>query len=281
MMPRTLYHYCSGEAFLSIINSRSIRLTNLSLSNDSLEGKWASSLYENEGSKYKLSDTTKRLVESIIRRGAIDVFGFCLSEEKDILSQWRAYSDDGRGFCIGYNSHALSALCEAQSVANVLQFEKVEYESTIQRHIFNEFMNYCEKFADERRDIHLQIREKREMYTDATFLETASRIFLLKNPAFREEREWRLLALRAIMDTVDGQIYSDLRDLDYNTYNSLIRPFFTWDFDPNYYGTVATPEITEVVLGPKNGNQDYIIRSLLESKGLHGVLISRSNASYR
>ena len=39
--PETLYHYCSTAAFQSIVEKRELWLTDLSLSNDNLEGKWA------------------------------------------------------------------------------------------------------------------------------------------------------------------------------------------------------------------------------------------------
>jgi hypothetical protein len=38
--PDILYHYCSNATFLSIIESNTIRLSDLSLSNDSQEGRW-------------------------------------------------------------------------------------------------------------------------------------------------------------------------------------------------------------------------------------------------
>jgi hypothetical protein len=38
--------------------------------------------------------------------------GFCLSEEGDLLSQWRGYADDGCGVAIGFESSFFSDLTE-------------------------------------------------------------------------------------------------------------------------------------------------------------------------
>ena len=39
-IPEPLYHYCSNEAFCSILKSKSLWLSSLSLSNDKMEGHW-------------------------------------------------------------------------------------------------------------------------------------------------------------------------------------------------------------------------------------------------
>ena len=47
-----------------------------------------------------VSYVTDELIEA---QDAFIYWAFCLSEEGDLLSQWRGYGDDGRGFSIGFD----------------------------------------------------------------------------------------------------------------------------------------------------------------------------------
>src|SRR5271154_3613127 len=107
MQAMILYHYCSNSSFLSIIGSSGIRASEFSLSNDHLEGKW---------SKRLLNDfCSKKVGMQLIQRGLLleqfdglleyfGAVGVCLSEDGDLLSQWRGYAADGGGIAIGFDS---------------------------------------------------------------------------------------------------------------------------------------------------------------------------------
>ena len=45
-MPEYLYHYCSNASLLDILASHKVRLSDLSLSNDSLEGRWVRKVFQ-------------------------------------------------------------------------------------------------------------------------------------------------------------------------------------------------------------------------------------------
>jgi len=84
-----LYHYCSNDSFHSIIENRSIWLSSLSLSNDSMEGKLLAdiifTLAQDDGLN---TDAIKQLQLSIENlENIIDALGFCLSKQGDLLSQ--------------------------------------------------------------------------------------------------------------------------------------------------------------------------------------------------
>lgn len=126
--PKVLYHYCSLSAFTSITSSKEIRLTDLLKSNDYLEGTWLfdtidASLYllnikfqeylapdwpvalQSEESRNKLFSEFRQYVNAARKkqRDNYAFYGFCLSEEEDLLSQWRGYADDGQGVAIGFS----------------------------------------------------------------------------------------------------------------------------------------------------------------------------------
>ena len=108
----TLYHYCPTESFLGIISNRSIRLSSLSLSNDTMEGRLVSRIFERFLEQSDISSDEKEYVRDTIEfvEDMFDGLGFCLSEKPDTLSQWRGYADDGRGFSIGFSTSYLNAL---------------------------------------------------------------------------------------------------------------------------------------------------------------------------
>lgn len=60
--------------------------------------------------------------------GTISTFVICLSEEGDLLSQWRGYADDGRGMCLGFNVHELLEFTDASTITGYA-LEKVQYLS--------------------------------------------------------------------------------------------------------------------------------------------------------
>lgn len=104
-----LYHYCSNNAFHSIIENSSIWLSSLSLSNDSMEGKLVAEIIGLIAKDDELDQAaTERLQESVFRlEQFVDGLGFCLSECGDLLSQWRGYADDATGVSIGFSKNYL------------------------------------------------------------------------------------------------------------------------------------------------------------------------------
>jgi len=105
-----LYHYCSTEAFHSIVTTHSIRLSSLSLSNDSMEGNMATDALVRLAKRDRLDAGTIQIL-----RGKLDLYinesvGFCLSEHRDQLSQWRGYAADANGVAIGFSREYLELL---------------------------------------------------------------------------------------------------------------------------------------------------------------------------
>lgn len=59
---------------------------------------------------------------------AFDGLGFCMSEQPDILSQWRGYADDGKGFSVGFSKAYLDELARnAKSIEYSFHLERVLY----------------------------------------------------------------------------------------------------------------------------------------------------------
>lgn len=142
--PELLYHYCPTSSFLSILTSKSIRLSALSQSNDYLEGKLVSATLKRLFSKDKINlEITNKLLNSFaFLEQVIDGFAFCLSEKEDLLSQWRGYADDGKGVSFGIKSKLFSS----STLPPSLKLERVAYSEADQN---MRVMPYYEKVKEE------------------------------------------------------------------------------------------------------------------------------------
>ena len=118
-----LFHYCSASSFQAILETGKVRFSDINMLNDRAEMHLGYSVFEEAAGKLiKIAETKENLkaldkaffdkVDAIIAplQHCIHPFVFCLSRERDLLGQWRAYADDGRGFAIGFSSHAIKGM---------------------------------------------------------------------------------------------------------------------------------------------------------------------------
>ena len=92
--PKTLYYYTSFDTFVKIVESKRLRLSDLTKSNDSAE----------------IIGLKERCKGSIIQGYPIDKFlwlGICFSENKDDLHIWATYAS--KGVSIGFDVQKLIA----------------------------------------------------------------------------------------------------------------------------------------------------------------------------
>lgn len=119
-----LYHYCSLQTFYSIIKNKSIWLSDLSKTNDSMELVWMKECVEkpllaivnSKSDSYSDEWNGWRVTKELLEHAGEDMrcWGFCLSEKGDDLGQWRGYGDDGAGVSIGFKYDKLNELLKPQ-----------------------------------------------------------------------------------------------------------------------------------------------------------------------
>ena len=285
-----LYHYCSNNAFYSIIENRTIRLSSLSLSNDSMEGKFVAEILLRIAEADGLDHVTMNLLRESVSRieNLIDGLGFCLSEKGDLLSQWRGYANDATGVSIGFSKDYLERIAVASLGQNKSGFtlNRVEYDLAVQECIIKptyiEIKNLIAagayKFTgrrsllDSRTDDEIDRMNKdfdlafRTLSTKL-FIDLFSKLFLLKTKAFCEEQEWRLISYW-------GKSVTDI--CSFRVLNDRIIPFREFELHEPESGSIV-----EVILGPKNTTPAHVIESLLKQSGFPNAIISLSKASYR
>lgn len=268
-----IYHYCDSNAFFAICTNRKLWMNDLHSMNDFMELHWGYSIWE-QSANTRIEKYGKEFLDEIDE--VIHFSGFqglllanCFSTDKDVLSQWRAYADDGKGYVISFNAKELLGLpIRALQVLYDKEQQIKEATATIdalyqlKQEDSNEFKTFCNVFG----------------YDLSAF----------KNPAFIEEKEIRLIHLldfkksNDFMKLVDkGGIYfgEDRKgeEIKFRIKQDIPTPYIELDFSNN---NKINP-IKEVVIGPKNEVMKTAIRIFLETIGIEKVEINKSNASYR
>ena len=114
-------------------------------------------------------------------------FIFCLSASKDLLSQWRAYSQDASGVSIGFRTKNL-ILKTHPNDNSIFPIDKIKYDTSAQRNIILDLCNEMrDRFDSEQNEI------KRFNLGLAFGLSLVNLALFFKNPNFKEEKEWRII----------------------------------------------------------------------------------------
>ncbi len=173
------------------------------------------------------------------------VFISSFSEQSDLLSQWRGYADDGRGFSIGFNKIILE---------DVGSLEKVQYcsLSSVPENILEEINKDLTSLGLAK--LSFEYNQLIEKYAP-----------ILKNHKFSEESEWRMIERIFKKD--------DLSSIKWRNSSNKIIPYIEKNFEYEL--------ISEIIIGPKNNTTIENMKLFLKSIGLENVSIIKSEISYR
>lgn len=274
--PDILYHYCSNATFLSIIESNTIRLSDLSLSNDSQEGRWIGTvLNEHLKSHNANTDIPMKCFDEIANMPR--AFGSCLSEDGDRLSQWRAYADNASGVAIGISTNWLK-YCSYPDIplCNVsFGVPKIIYIDDEHRDILPKLVHDVAHIISNTRHNGKAQRTLDQKAQDIfnILIKNIEINFCIKNYAFHEEAEHRLiLQFNNSSDLQNRKINA----LDYAVSKNMIVPFLATSLHHE-----GQSPIRKVVLGPRNITPISVVEGFLAKYGHEDVKVIPSKASYR
>ncbi|MEN1831946.1 DUF2971 domain-containing protein [Pseudomonas lijiangensis] len=273
---KTLYHYCSAATFHAICTGGNIRYSDLNSMNDSEEMVWGYKIWEETATKLMPAtgkdflDKVDNIIHSTFTRAQGVVA--CFSKSGDVLSQWRAYADDGRGYAIGFDAEVL---CGMASTALEVLYEKSKQIEEV--HDFVAAIHFMESM--------------REAKYSTEFIESCIRLFFylasFKNPNFSEEQEVRLLHSLMLEASGDSFKMVDNGGIAFGKHvPGKPVSFFMRDsapvpyIDQAFYGS-DKPAIKEIIIGPKNSVVSIGISIFLETLGHSGVEVRRSMIPYR
>lgn len=284
-----LYHYCSTDAFHSIVEAHAIWLSSLSLSNDTMEGKLVANVVSRLAERDGLDHSAGKRLQDMLGffERTVEGLGFCLSEEGDLLSQWRGYAADATGVTIGFSRQYLEWLAEENRDKGTPGFTMMRVQYEPEAHEAEVLPTYTEAkrlieagalkspgirmILDLRTDEQIE-QEKKEAEMafsklSFTMLSLFPKLFLLKSSAFREEKEWRLLS-HLVCVGKDTCSYRALQD--------RLIPYRSFQLKQS-----EQQPIVEVVLGPKHLTPIRLVEDFLRQNGYDTVTVKRSEASYR
>lgn len=218
--PALLFHYTSSEGLVGILKSKEMWASNVTSLNDTKEidhaVDCAKNAIENRIGRGGIPDAEKRVLNEMLSyagSAAKRYYVASFSEERDLLSQWRAYCPPGGGYALGLPSVQLTAMAQHQAFI----LAPCIYEHTEQYQIVSEFLeSHLTKFrallstTDDETALCKQLSWE--------FGQHLARFgSILKHPAFREEKEWRLIS---------SSIQEPHPQLDFRGTLSRIVPYF-------------------------------------------------------
>lgn len=247
--PHILAHYTSANGLLGIFESKSLWATRIQYLNDFSEFSHARELaFEAIRAHFEAVDLRKFdstedktlnkefRICSAIRDFLINLDPYlyitCFSENCDLLSQWRAYCAANLGYSISFETSRLKDLALEQGFV----LKPCIYDLELQQKAMNsyidslvdDFMLKTPNDTDEYRFVHENI----DPYVPS-FLEIAP---FLKNAAFQEEREWRLVS----------QVPSDESETRLRVGRSCLIPYRPFKFRLN----AINHPIYSITIGP-------------------------------
>ncbi|EHK9018643.1 DUF2971 domain-containing protein [Vibrio vulnificus] len=266
--PEIVYHYTSLEALISIIENRSVWMTDYEYLNDRQELNHGIALVSESIDKMLERGVQLNVQELLIKwkdkikkePSRICITSF--SSDGDSLSQWRAYGPVAIGF----------------SVKNLLLhvedgiFQHVEYDFATQEKLVEIYLTHLVNafVVDTKED---RLGEASDLYHKNEHL--LDFITFFKNPAFRSESEYRLAYINKpeILSTFNLSNppkyfrVSNGRIIPYVPSTSILLS-----------GEESYPlEIKEIIIGPENDELlEKGISELLSVKGLSEVSIRKS-----
>lgn len=278
-MSELLYHFCNTDVFFNIIKNSTIWLSDVSKSNDYQECVLCLDLVNREMEKFFSSnaedldawkdgfDIGRQVYEGIT------TFCACFSDGQDQLSQWRGYADNGAGLSIGFDK---TFLLELNTVNKCnIAFSRVIYDD-IQAYVNRLVKSNIHKLSSKGIG-HIALELPANYRLKFPFI---------KNPSFKEEREWRAVVCSSIDNhNIRCAKNFSFSKINYRVAHKQIIPYIEMNFSQ-----IKQQLIKEIWIGPKSKITISDIVHLLNFYGYydgiahnseHPILIRESSCSYR
>jgi hypothetical protein len=268
----TLFHYTSQAGLLGILKTRSFWASNIHYMNDASEFSYATQRVRAalqaalKDAQSPRADVYATLLKQIGTVEGAHVFAVSLSEEGDLLSQWRGYCPDGGGYSLGFGFETLIEPMKRNGFRLVKCLYRVHEHETVVRELVQSALRRvadCPPLAPEW-PARLESTAQ-EFIRDLLFVGPA-----IKHTTFFEEREWRLVA---------GPVPINHSSIKFRCGKNALIPYFDLkiasDGDPL--------EVAQINIGP-NPHVELATRSVVDLITVLGVkcqAVVQSRVPYR
>ena len=298
-----VYHYCNVDAFINIIRKSTLWLSDIKKSNDPREGQqfigevfdyWKNlCLYKQYPSW--IMDYIQEYDCEMRMYNDFNVYALCLSQEGDLLSQWRGYTQNAAGISIGINESYFKKWNYAFENRIVAEYCKVKYGGDEKRakQIFETLFALAKEVDFEAAP---EDRERISIPFYQYLEKLAIQGFARKSAGYSEEEETRILYRDYYhYDEESGYQYMDFSSIEsvnnyisdlkikgpeYNVWKSGYKKYYELDFS-----MIRDRFIREIIIGPECELKEKDIIELLAREGYpivgkKKVTIKRSSISY-
>jgi hypothetical protein len=283
-IPDKLWHYSSFLGFQGIVDSGNIFATDIRFLNDSEEFQHARRILDQIADEISFSEPTcdivkqgfKNLIKWAFEAGplnstSLQVFVACFSEAEDQLGQWRGYSKSSSGVSVALD---LRNIRDSRAKDGLFVFAPCIYEDEEKRILLREVAEGClsqlrglikaayaagMKHQQVAFDMELVKKEDpdgpdREEKLDKSTMWMIYHLLrvtaLMKNSAFREEKEWRLV-LPALKN------FRSVDPIKFRPGSISLVPYTTYSLRTT--DTDRLP-LGKVILGP--GNHEHSVEAV-------------------
>lgn len=271
-----IFHYCDPNAFFGIVRTRKLWFSDVFSMNDNMEMHWGYEIFERAASEL-LKVASKEFFDEVDKRiiftseNALPLVA-SFSLDGDVLSQWRAYAADGRGFALGFAAEEMTNLPVMPLRVLYDEQRQIEEMKVV-------LMSFLE--AEKKKNFSYDREFSKKCYL------FAMSSCALKNPAFVEEKEIRLahmvhfvrdasgISIRSAGGTAWGRD-SKPAEIAFRMKVEIPVPHVEIDFSN---GGKVNP-LRKVILGPTNRNLPTNVEAFLTTIGIANIKIEKSRASY-
>ena len=202
--PSSLFHYTSAAGLLGIVSEHKLRFSNALFLNDGSEtahGVYMAAhaidifMADKSDDEKDLSNSLKEAIANAMY--AYQPVVFCMSEENNLLNQWRDYGNDVTPYAIEFDRSVFY-------FNNTFNFEALLFKVIYDRHqqiaLLLELATEIYNRASGIEDTSLDDNAKGILVRDAAE-EFVRLIWRFKNQAFQSEREWRLMSTTTYLES--------------------------------------------------------------------------------
>lgn len=258
---KVIYHYTDVRGLIGMITSGRIWATHVSRLNDTMEYEIGVS-FVTDFIRANLQRASKQIIDKAISEfRSADTFIACYSDAENVLSQWRAYSGAGTGYCIGLKTGEMATLDSRMPI-----LEKVIYSKTTAESVLSLLLVRVDQFLDDHEFGAVEVGYLEGMLRGIFNIVAC----IIKHSTFVEENEYR-------------QIYQPTKsalslDTKYRTGRFGLTPYVEIEFLQK-----GKLPIQSIMIGPCR-DPDSEARSLklmLSQHGYGDVVVSPSGIPLR
>ena len=288
-MDKLVYHYCDNCKMANILSGKTLRMSDITKSNDyeevkmffpgildAIEDEYRKDEFPlqymgitNRDALGKLLDWEYDILRYEFDRGGVTNFVVCFCEDGDVLSQWRGYADNGKGCSLGFSVKELEEYCNTYK--GILRFERVDYKTVkeINEAIVEEALQVLNELRGLRNWIVEKLPslngEKIDKMCQYYFHQMISNVLMsslkYKNETFKEEQEWRLFFSQQIYkyakwiygdEEIETIVYDDMLKVIKNKIEFNVTSDDLIPFYPINFTEISPNPIKQVIVGPQN-----------------------------